>query len=68
MRLSSVAAGAKSSFQATQAVLEEKPHGKRGGRGPSRGPSPDLNLEADSSFGDISFDMDALEETMRKYD
>jgi hypothetical protein len=26
------------------------------------------NPEADSSFGDISFDMDALEETMRMYD
>ncbi|RDB29833.1 hypothetical protein Hypma_013933 [Hypsizygus marmoreus] len=33
-----------------------------------RGSSPDINPEADSSFGDMSFDMDALEETMRKYD
>jgi hypothetical protein len=24
--------------------------------------------EADSSFGEMSFDMDALEETMKKYD
>ena len=67
-RPASVAVEPKSSFQATQIVFEGKPDGKRGGRGPSRGASPDHNLEADSSFGDISFDMDALEETMRKYD
>jgi hypothetical protein len=24
--------------------------------------------DADSSYGDMSFDMDALEETMKKYD
>lgn len=33
---------------------------------PSRSPSPEL--EADSSYGDISFDMDAVEETMRQFD
>ena len=67
MRLASTTVTSKI-FQVTRAVSEEKPDGKRGRRGPSRGPSPDLNPEADSSFGDISFDMDALEETMRKYD
>lgn len=30
----------------------------------SSSPAP----EADSSYGEISFDMDALEETMKKYD
>ena len=29
---------------------------------------PETNPDADSSFGDISFDIDALEETMRMYD
>lgn len=31
-------------------------------------PEPPDNMDADSSFGDMSFDMDALEETMRMYD
>ncbi|KAG6863991.1 hypothetical protein C0991_001304 [Blastosporella zonata] len=48
---------------------------KNEGRGrytnePSRSPSPYMNTDADSSFGDISFGMDeeALELTMRQYD
>ncbi|KAF8154795.1 hypothetical protein B0H34DRAFT_717890 [Crassisporium funariophilum] len=38
-----------------------------GSQSPRCLPEP-LDGDADSSFGDMSFDMDALEETMRKYD
>ncbi|EGO19815.1 hypothetical protein SERLADRAFT_453142 [Serpula lacrymans var. lacrymans S7.9] len=48
----------RSATVTTQSDSVAEPH--------DRSPSP--FTEADSSFGDISFDMDALEETMQKYD
>ncbi|KAG5642069.1 hypothetical protein DXG03_003647 [Asterophora parasitica] len=35
---------------------------------PAREPSPEANVDPDSSFGDMSFDMDELEATMQMYD
>ncbi|KAF8066932.1 hypothetical protein FPV67DRAFT_1450050 [Lyophyllum atratum] len=43
-------------------------HAKEEEARPNRSPSPDVNPDADSSFGDMSFDMDALEATMQMYD